>query len=41
MRNRLIHHYFGIDYETVYRTVKNDLPRLLEWIDIIITQESG
>src|ERR1700709_216877 len=40
MRDRLIHHYFGIDYETVYSTVKNDLPPLKEWIDIILVAES-
>jgi len=39
MRDRLIHHYFGIDYETVYSTVKNDLPPLKEWIDIILAAE--
>ncbi|HZE84868.1 MAG TPA: DUF86 domain-containing protein [Puia sp.] len=40
MRDRLIHHYFGIDYETVYNTVKNDLPQLKEWIDILLKTEN-
>jgi uncharacterized protein with HEPN domain len=40
MRDRLIHHYFGIDYETVYNTVKNDLPQLKEWITKILEKES-
>ncbi|SRR5258706_15645420 len=39
MRDRLIHHYFGIDYETVYDTVINDLPSLKEWITIILEME--
>lgn len=26
MRDRLIHYYFGVDYEVVYKTIKNDLP---------------
>jgi uncharacterized protein with HEPN domain len=39
MRDRLIHHYFGIDYETVYDTVKNDLPALKEWIITILENE--
>ena len=39
MRDRLIHHYFGIDYETVYNTAKNDLPSLREWIDILLKTE--
>ena len=28
MRDKLIHHYFGVDLELVWRTVKNDLPTL-------------
>lgn len=39
MRDRLIHHYFGIDYETVYTTVRNDLPQLREWIAIVLERE--
>lgn len=39
MRDRLIHQYFGIDYETVYTTVKNDLPQLRDWIEIIFKRE--
>ncbi|MEK7189067.1 MAG: HepT-like ribonuclease domain-containing protein, partial [Patescibacteria group bacterium] len=26
MRNNLIHEYFGIDIETIWDTIKNDLP---------------
>lgn len=36
-RNRLIHHYFGIDYETVWLIIKTDLPynyELLKRIEI-------
>lgn len=28
MRNKIIHDYFEVDYEVVWRTVKNDLPNL-------------
>lgn len=28
MRDRLIHHYFGVDYGLVWDTIKNDIPRL-------------
>ena len=41
MRDRLIHHYFGVDYETVWRTLKEDIPLLNEWIEIIIEKESN
>lgn len=27
-RNRLIHEYFGVDYEIVYDIIQNDLPTL-------------
>lgn len=36
-RNRLIHHYFGIDYETVWLIIKTDLPynyELLKRVEI-------
>ena len=29
MRNRLIHEYFSVDHEIVWRRVHNDLPRLI------------
>ena len=41
MRERLIHHYFGVDYETVWRTLKEDIPLLDEWMKIIIEKESN
>ena len=28
MRNKLIHEYFGVDLEVLWRTVQEDLPRL-------------
>lgn len=28
MRNRVIHNYFDIDYEVVWRTAREDLPKL-------------
>jgi uncharacterized protein with HEPN domain len=38
MRDKLIHAYFGIDYEVIYNTVKDRIPniksmieRMLEW----------
>jgi uncharacterized protein with HEPN domain len=35
MRDRLIHHYFGIDIETVWLTVQDDLPVLKTEIEAI------
>ncbi len=33
MRNRLIHGYFDIDTEVVWRTVKSELPELASAIE--------
>jgi uncharacterized protein with HEPN domain len=40
MRDRLIHHYFGIDYETIYKTIKEDLPILEEWTNKFLGENS-
>lgn len=34
-RNRLIHDYFGIDYETVWQILKTDLPHNYQMLKII------
>lgn len=39
IRNRIIHHYFGIDYDIVWDTVITDIPVLKEWIVIMIEKE--
>ena len=36
IRNRIIHHYFGIDYDIVWDTVKTDIPLIKEFIERII-----
>ena len=40
MRNRLVHAYFGINYDIVWKTVKESLPIVLRDIEVIIEQES-
>src|ERR1700678_1088715 len=39
IRNKIIHHYFGIDYDIVWDTVKTNIPILKESIDIILEKE--
>jgi uncharacterized protein with HEPN domain len=39
MRNRLVHAYFEIDYEVVVRTVKQDLPSLIEHLKMLIDEQ--
>jgi uncharacterized protein with HEPN domain len=36
MRDRLIHHYFGVDYPMIWDTVKNDIPELKLQIESIL-----
>ncbi len=36
MRDKLIHSYFGVDYDLVWKTIKNRLPELKLQIDAIV-----
>ncbi len=36
MRNILIHFYFGIKYDAVWETIKNDIPNLKPLVEKII-----
>lgn len=36
IRNRIIHHYFGVDYDIVWDTVKTDIPQLKQYIRTIV-----
>lgn len=38
MRNRLIHGYFGVDYDIVWETATSEVPRLLEQIRSILAE---
>lgn len=40
MRDRLIHHYFGVDWETVGDVLSNQIPVLKESIDTILKQDT-
>ena len=41
MRNRLIHAYFDIDHEVVWKTVTEELPRLLPRLRALVTNAKG
>jgi uncharacterized protein with HEPN domain len=41
MRDRLVHDYFGIDYEIVWDVVENKIPPLLEVIVEILKKEDN
>jgi uncharacterized protein with HEPN domain len=36
MRDKIIHHYFGVDYEAVFETIRVDLPVLKQGIGAIL-----
>lgn len=38
MRNRLIHGYFSVDYEIVWKTVKEDLPQLAQQVNAFLNE---
>ena len=40
MRNRLVHAYFDINLDIVWRTVEEDLPELLALVEGALTPES-
>jgi len=33
MRNRLVHGYFSIDMDQVWKTITEDSPQLIEWLE--------
>ena len=37
-RDRLIHHYFGVDYDIIWDIIKNELPELQFQINSILKQ---
>ena len=38
MRDKLVHEYFGIDNKVVWKTAKNDIPKLKKRLQAIILQ---
>ena len=38
-RDKIIHHYFGIDLNTVWDIIKEDLPELREKVKAILDEE--
>lgn len=39
LRNRIVHDYEGIKYESMWDTIKNDLPKLKEDLEKILIEE--
>ena len=41
MRDKLIHHYFGVDYPVVWDTIVSDIPSLHVKIQKLLKAEQG
>jgi len=37
-RNRIVHDYFGIDYEIVWEIIENNLDELIDWLAVMINE---
>ena len=40
-RNRIVHDYFGIDYEIVWEIIDTYLDELIDWLDMIIEKNKA
>jgi uncharacterized protein with HEPN domain len=40
-RNRIVHDYFGIDYEIVWSIEESYLDELIDWLDTIISENKA
>jgi uncharacterized protein with HEPN domain len=41
MRDKIMHHYFGVDYEAVFETIRVDLPVLKQGISTILSDKEN
>jgi uncharacterized protein with HEPN domain len=39
IRNKIIHHYFAVDYDIVWDTVISNIPNLKESIEVVMKTE--
>lgn len=40
-RNRIVHEYFGIDYEIIWQIIEDYLDELIEWLETIIDKNNS
>ena len=41
MRDKVIHHYFGVDYEIIWDVVVNKIPVLRTQVELILTESTS
>lgn len=40
LRDRIVHHYFGVDYEVVWHVIRSDLPTLAASMEAVLQEET-
>jgi uncharacterized protein with HEPN domain len=40
IRNKIIHHYFGVDYDIIWDTINTHIPQLQDGIEVILGKEN-
>ena len=40
-RNRIIHEYFGIDFEIVWTIIEEDIDTLIDWLEVLVNEKNG
>lgn len=41
IRNKIIHHYFSVDYDIIQDTINTNIPQLKESIEVVIEREKS
>lgn len=41
IRNKIIHHYFGVDYDIIWDTINTNIPQLKESIEVVLEKEKS
>lgn len=39
MRNRIVHEYFILNFETIWTTIESELPRLMRQVELVLQSE--
>jgi len=40
-RNRIIHEYFGIDFEIVWTIIEEDIDNIIDWLEVLVNEKNG
>jgi uncharacterized protein with HEPN domain len=41
IRNKIIHHYFGVDYDIIWDTINTNILQVKESIEVVILREES